>query len=771
MISFIIISIIIVISLISPITKYLIEKYDEEYSGRPITLDWVYLNPFTGFVHISNLKIYEAKGLNSLKKADSLFFSAKGVSANFAMLKLLTKTIEITEITLDQPKGIIIQNKKLLNFSDLIRLFTPKKPRTTPSKVHFNIQGIKINNGVFYYRDEVTPIHYFIKEVNVESTGKHWNSDTLAAKFSFLSGTGSGSAKGNISINFKNLDYRYGIFIQKFDLNIIEQYLKDLTSDGNFSANLDADMKGSGNFKDKENMTASGLLAINDFHFGRNHTNDFASFDKLVLAIIEISPKKFKYLFDSVSLSHPYLKYERYDYLDNVQTMFGKKGANIVAAASDPAKFNLVIEIARYVKVLSKNFFQSRYKINRLGIYNGDLQFNDFAISEKFSVDLNPLYIIADSIDKDHKRVEVSLKSGIKPFGSVNVTLSINPIDSMDFDIQYHLQRIAVTMFNPYLLTYTSYPLDRGTLELKGTWRVRNGMIQSENHVLVIDPSRTKRVRNKDKKWLPLPLIMSLIRERGNVIDYKIPITGDLKDPKFHLHDVLVDLIENIFVKPATASYRLEVKNTETEIEKSLTLKWGMRKSSLRLDQKKFVKKMVDFLIKNPEESIAVYPKIYTEKEKEYILFFEAKKKYFLLTNQNNSRPFSEKDSEMVDRMSVKDSVFVRYLNNHLNDTMLFTIQEKCDHFVGSAIPEARYRQLNKERKDAFLLQFTQKALDKQIKIYAGENDIPYNGFSYYKVTYQGELPASLIRAYRKMNELNNEAPRRKYKKERNNIR
>ena len=117
-IGFIIITIIIAISLVSPIAKYLIEKYDEEYSGRPITLDWVYLNPFTGFVHISNLKIYEAKGLNSLKKADSLFFSVKGVSANFAMLKLLTKTIEITEITLDQPKGIIIQNKKLLNLPD-----------------------------------------------------------------------------------------------------------------------------------------------------------------------------------------------------------------------------------------------------------------------------------------------------------------------------------------------------------------------------------------------------------------------------------------------------------------------------------------------------------------------------------------------------------------------------------------------------------------------------------------------------------------------------
>ena len=51
--------VILVILFISPITKYLIEKYDETYTGRQITLDLAYVNPFTGFVHFKNLKIFE----------------------------------------------------------------------------------------------------------------------------------------------------------------------------------------------------------------------------------------------------------------------------------------------------------------------------------------------------------------------------------------------------------------------------------------------------------------------------------------------------------------------------------------------------------------------------------------------------------------------------------------------------------------------------------------------------------------------------------------
>jgi hypothetical protein len=264
-----------------------------------------------------------------------------------------------------------------------------------------------------------------------------------------------------------------------------------------------------------------------------------------------------------------------------------------------------------------------------------------------------------------------------------------------------------------------------------------------------------------------MPLIMSFIRERGNVIDYEIPITGDLKNPKFHLHDVLMDLLTNIFVKPATTPYRLQVKNMETEIEKSLTLKWNFRQSSLLPGQEKFVNAMVGFLKENPDASISIYPIQYAEKEKEHILFFEAKKKYVLLLKDKNDHFFDESDSLKVDRMSVKEPLFVQYLNKKVNDSMLFTIQEKCSKFTGSAIVDSKFKQLNKEREDAFMLQFKEKNVGNRVKIYPGEGSIPYNGFSFFKIVYKGEFPKSLLKAYRKMNELNDEVPREKFKKER----
>ena len=163
------------------------------------------------------------------------------------------------------------------------------------------------------------------------------------------------------------------------------------------------------------------------------------------------------------------------------------------------------------------------------------------------------------------------------------------------------------------------------------------------------------------------------------------------------------------------------------------------------------MKKMVDFLVSNPEASIAIYPMQYAEKEKEYIAFFEAKKKYFLSSENKNALILSEDDSMKVDKIPVKDSLFVNYMNKQVHDTMQFTLQEKCYSLIGSAIINASFEQLNKAREDAFILLFKKKSVENRVKIYSGENNIPYNGFSFYKIVYKGELPDYLIRAYRQM--------------------
>lgn len=760
----------VVILFVSPITKYLVEKYDVQYTGREIEMERAYVNPFTGNVSFSDIKIYEDDN-------DSVFFAADNISVNMALTKMLSKTYEISKFTINKPVIKIVQYKKEFNFTDLITKFTAsadtvKVADTTKEELHFNLLNVKIKDGTIVFSEGEIPIDYSLVKINIESEGMRWDNDSINTRFSFASGKGTGDVKGEFNVNMESMNYRLASVVDNLDLEILAQYLEDLSNYGNFKAHLDADILSIGNFNNADSVIMSGLITVKDFHFGKTPEEDYASFEKLTIAMKEVSPMKQIYFIDSLSLVRPYFKYEQYDSLNNIETMFGKDGANIDSVKSDESQFNLVLELSDYIKELSNNFFRSDFMIHKFSVEDANFRFEDYSLSEKFEIALNPFTITADSIDKDNKRVNVYAKSKIEPYGTMNVTLSMNPKDSTYFDLSYHLEKFPATALNPYLISQTSYPLDRGTIELKGNWYVRNSKIQSKNNMTLLDPRFSQRVNNKLTRWIPMKIVMLFVKERGNVIDYDIPITGDLKDPKFHLRDVIWDVIKNIFVKPATTPYGMQVKNVETKIEKSLSLNWEMHQADLGANEKKFIRSMVDFLKDNPEAIIEVAPQYYEEKEKEYILFFEAKKKYYAAKNnlqlsKNNSLKLDEKDSVKIDKMSIKDSLFLAYLESRIKDSLLFTVQEKCARFVDPKIIQTKYNQLKKMREEEFLAEFKDKGLENRVKILPAKSGVPFNGFTYYEIDYEGDFPDKIKKAYRRMNQLNNQPPRDKYKDER----
>ncbi len=745
--------ILVTFSILSPVAKYLLEKYDKDLFARELKMDWAYVNPFTGFIHLENLKMYEATG-------DSIFISTKSVHGNINLFKLFLRSVEIKHLTLEWPKGKIVQTNKVFSIDDLIEKFSPNDSSHSRWKV--DLLGFKIEDGEFHFVDKIIPINYFIKNVNMECLSNFTQTDTLASTFSFLAGIGNGEMKGDFTINTKTKDYRFAVIADDFDMEIIRQYIWELINYGMFTAHVDADLRGSGNFSSREHITAEGRFSVRDFHLGKTVEDDYLAFKKLVVVMEELSPANGIFLLDTVLLSSPFIKYERYDSLDNVETLFGKGGKNISDITLQPGRFNLVIEIARYVKVLSTRFFKSNYKVNTLRVDDGNFEFNDFSISEEFSMQVSPLSIHADSVNKQ-ERVEVSIQSNIKPYGTGAVQLSINPKDSGDFDMHYRLRKIPASVFNPYLITYSSFPLDRGVMELTGDWKVRNGIIESNNHLLIVDPRVSIRVHNKDMKWLPMPFIMALIREKGNVIDYDIPITGDLKNPKFHLVDAIFDLVQNIFIKPPTIPYRMEVKYLESEIEQSNTIQWEIRQRTLRPEQIKYIKHISRFFKDEGTASMSVYPITFADREKEQILFFETKKKYFKLVHQLDDKSFSETDSIKVENMSIKDKALVNHISKHLSDTVMFTLQEKCINFIGNQLVKERFNQLLAERERLFLSYFKANGTEGRVSIHKNKNEIPYNGFSYFQLDYGKGIPKSLQEAYQKMNKLNKERSRKKY--------
>lgn len=749
---------VLIIVFISPIAKYLIEKYDVKYTGREIKTGIVYVNPFTGYIHIGNLKLYE------LNSDSAVFIKAEGLSINFNWTALIfRKTYELSSLTVDHPVFNITQQRQAFNFDDIIAKFTPKEKKLVKdARTKLNILNIDIIEGIVHYKEKVIPVDYFVKNINIESPGMWWNRDTIAVKFGLKNGPASGDIKGNTTINLTKKNYRLYLNIKDFDLGFMEQYVRDLANYGHLSAKLDLDINANGGFASVLETKAKGWVAIRDLHFGKKEGDDFVSIEKLFIGIKEFNPREYNYNMDSVIITHPFFVYETYDYLDNLQRMFGAGGSKIKEAHADSSKFNPIFTIATQVQKIAANFLQSYYQVGRVALYRGDIRFNDFSIREKFAVGLNPLYVTANDLDKNNARLKIDLKSTMKPYGSISANFRVDPKNNNTFEANYSLDKIPLSIANPYLITYTSFPLDRGSLDFKGYMNSSNGQLNSQNHLVIVDPRVGKRLKKKkDTKWIPVPLVMALVRERGNVIDYEIPLTGTLNNPKIHFKDIIFDLLKNIFVKPVTTPYAFKIKNIKNEIEKSLTLKWQTRQTTLVKTQNKFIDKIADFLKDTPNTTITVQPMMYTDKEKEYILFYEAKKKYYRMIHGNS---FTSDDSAAVEKMSNKDSSFFHFLNKRYGDDV-FTIQQKCLNFVGSNIVNTKYTQLINNREKIFRQYFINNGTSGRVKIAATQSTIPFNGFSFFKIKYNGEIPQALLKAYEEIDELDEKSPREKYKK------
>ena len=76
-----------------------------------------------------------------------------------------------------------------------------------------------------------------------------------------------------------------------------------------------------------------------------------------------------------------------------------------------------------------------------------------------------------------------------------------------------------------------------------------------------------------------------------------------------------------------------------------------------------------------------------------------------------------------------------------------------------------KYTQLINNREKIFRQYFINNGTSGRVKIAATQSTIPFNGFSFFKIKYNGEIPQALLKAYEEIDELDEKSPREKYKK------
>ena len=111
--------------------------------------------------------------------------------------------------------------------------------------------------------------------------------------------------------------------------------------------------------------------------------------------------------------------------------------------------------------------------------------------------------------------------------------------------------------FTPYAIRFAGLPLRNGRITADVTYRVEGREVHGENLLIVDDIGLGARASTAPLLDLPWRLGIALLKDGDGRITLDIPVRGSLDDPDFGVRKVIWQAVKGLFVKAATAPFKL----------------------------------------------------------------------------------------------------------------------------------------------------------------------------------------------------------------------
>ncbi len=687
--------VLLIVVFISPISKYLIEKHSEEYTGRKITMNSLSINIFNGSITVKGFTVNEVKSTNAFIKADLL-------DLNIVVYKLWAGKYDITSINLEHPYIQIVQKGDHFNYDDLMKRFVEDDPKikkdSSAKPVQYWARNITINNATVLYTNTkpITKIQLIKGKVSIPLIA--WNDPIYKIQSSFSLATG-GNCKAYLVFNANSYDYKLKTEVAKLSISFLYPYLKDYMKVKSLEGLIDANMWLSGNVNQPTAIALSGTIKANQFAIVDETNELLSSIDETNINIDTINTAKNKYNFSSISMDHPFFRLSMYNNGFNYERIMTTPMA-ISGDTSATVYSNVFLMMSGYLQEIVREYDVNNYRVNQLRVTRGQCIFTDFTHGEKFRYVLDSLSLSSDRLSSSNPYLLFSVKSRLNTSGKMKGILKVDPKHYKDIDIDASIKELLITDFNPYAKHYVATPFLNGTISYVNRTIVIGGKLDSKNVLDVQQIKTGKKVKNSTAMNLPVPLAVSLLKDVKGNIHLDIPVKGSLDDPKFKWGKVVWGVVKNLIVKAVTAPFRLLANmfgGKETDFKE---MQFDYVQTEIMPNQQIVLDRLAKIVTEKPDIKLELTQVTNIVDETEAIAVFTMKKKYLGIADGIASASIKQR----TDSITNNDSSFVKYINTQLGTTAsLQSTEEKCVQLIGSHKITPQVQVLMQKRNEAVM--------------------------------------------------------------------
>ncbi|MCB0793304.1 MAG: DUF748 domain-containing protein, partial [Flavobacteriales bacterium] len=353
--------------------------------------------------------------------------------------------------------------------------------------------------------------------------------------------------------------------------------------------------------------------------------------------------------------------------------------------------------LAHYVKMVAENYATMNYRVDSIGVLDGRVVFNDYTLQEPFRYELTDLMIRADDINSNAKELVVKASSTLNRDGTMDAELAMDPHSTKSLRIDYTLTGVGMPSFAPYTVHYVAHPILSGRTRYSNHTTIVNDQLDSRNELFIEDMQFGKKLDIQDAFDLPMRLVVSLLRDKDGNIDLKIPVSGDLSDPNYHLWPVIWQVVKNIFVKALSAPANMLARAFDADEDDLKAVRFLPLQDELTSKQTKPLDLLLRVLREKPELSIALVQCGDRRSEAEKYALDQAKVRYFV--DSTGVALDSNKVDESLRAIDIRSPGFGAWLDAQLGPGSA-PVQERCMALVGQEAADAAVARLWEGRRN-----------------------------------------------------------------------
>ena len=661
-----------------PIAKSYINNHCKELCGRTVTVEKITTNLFVGKVKIMGLKMLELDDKEEFCSFDTLVVKINP-------FKLISNEVKLNEITLINPKAVIIQDGDAFNFDSLIDFYAsdeeeePEEEDSTNWII--NLNDITLKGGEVDYRDVAIGSQFDMGNLQLEIPHIYFSGEDtdVGINLDFAEG---GRLGLQVAYGMENGKYDLDIDLEDFSLAPVFPYLKESMNVSSFDGKLTSKISVKGSTEHIMNVVVNGDVEINDIVMKDMDENDVITANKIKVGIDKIDTEKNLFAFNEILIDGINTEYIIYDTLnDNIDKLFIEDSADEEEDKAESSGGDMNLTIKKFT------------------LDNSSIVYTDNSLLEKFVLPITNINVNANNLNLV-SQFDAKLKAQVGDKGELKGSFvgSLSNFDNMKLNVS--LKNIKLKDMSPYCVHYTAYPITDGILSLSSISTITNNYLNSSNELNILNCTVEKKRKDVKAEYghIPLKAGLYILSDRNKKISIDLPVSGNIDDPSFKIGKIIWKTFCNLMVKIAASPFDAFKKDGGEDNFRDMYMDITDRSLTVENYQQlnKLSEELKDIIASKPDVKMSITQSLDKTTNLNQIALFKLKMDYFLEANDKTREDLTIEEYKAIQAIKDKDPKLVDYAKEKAN--VRNTTDAAMKLYSGSEI-EGMYKMMNSMRE------------------------------------------------------------------------